>query len=144
MAKIRWAGEESSHVSPCWQTVLCSNTPPLGCSVGIFTTAEALAGLFQFPGLCKQTGTWGDCPEAYKSHAKTWDKQISNNYREAFCLPSEACTVIKGNRQGTAFPLLSCYRNNKHQQKVCHQRSKQRFKQLSSLSQSHSRRKKPE
>lgn len=61
-------------------------TPPLGCSEGIFTTAEALAGLFQFPGLCKQTGTWGDCPEAYKSHAKTWDKQISNNYREAFCL----------------------------------------------------------
>lgn len=118
-------------------------TPPLGCSEGIFTTAEALAGLFQFPGLCKQTGTWGDCPEAYKSHAKTWDKQISNNYREAFCLLQRPSQLQRETDKAPPF-LCSPVTETTSISRRFVTRDQNRFKQLSSLSQSHSRRKKPE
>lgn len=84
MAKIRCAGDKSSHVSPCWQTVLSVATPPLGCSERIFTLQKLLLSCFSS---LVSASTWGDCPEASKSHTKkTWDKQICNNYREAFCL----------------------------------------------------------
>lgn len=56
MAKIRCAGDKSSHVSPCWQTVLSVATPPLGCSERIFTLQKLL--LSRFSSLVSAS-TWG-------------------------------------------------------------------------------------
>lgn len=63
MAKIRCAGDKSSHVSPCWQTVLSIATPPLGCSERIFTLQKLL--LSRFSSLVSAS-TWGGLSRSFQ------------------------------------------------------------------------------